>query len=190
MEESDATNAIRPVLRAVNAESGGGYRVVRKFTGGVRGAWLVRDRLHHDAVLKCISDVDWRARLSTAAKVVDEFRDRGGPAPLYLHYGYIEGVGTWSLQERLPGRSVKQLTGQLLTPVLHMNELQRQRGRPPPSGFNWADHVTREVLSDASGMETALRSHSRSTARVASSIREKAHQRLGCAYVQGRPGTW
>jgi hypothetical protein len=68
MEESDATNAIRPVLRAVNAESGGGYRVVRKFTGGVRGAWLVRDRLHHDAVLKCIWDVDWRARLSTAAK--------------------------------------------------------------------------------------------------------------------------
>jgi aminoglycoside phosphotransferase (APT) family kinase protein len=31
----------------------------------------------------------------------------------------------------------------------------------------------REVLSDASGMETALRSHSRSTARVASLIREK-----------------
>ena len=132
-----------------------------------------RDRLHHHAVLKCIWDVDWRTRLSTAAKVVDEFRDRGGPAPRYLHYGYIEGVGTWSLQERLPGRSVKQLTRQLLNQVLHMNELQRQRGRPPPSGFNWTDHVTREVLSDASGMETALRSHSRSTARVASLIRKK-----------------
>jgi aminoglycoside phosphotransferase len=168
-----SSNTIRPVLQAVNAQSGGGYRVVRKFTGGVWGAWLVRDRLGHDAVLKCIWDVDWRTRLSMAAAVVDEFRDRGGPAPRYLHYGYIDGMGTWSLQERLPGRSVKQLTGHLLGQVLHMNELQARAGRPPSSGFNWTEHVRREVLSDASGMETALRSHSRSTARVASVIREK-----------------
>jgi hypothetical protein len=67
-----------------------GVTVVRKFTGGVWGAWLVRDRLRHDAVLKCIWGVDWRPRLSTAAKVVDEFRDRGGPAPRYVHYGYRE----------------------------------------------------------------------------------------------------
>jgi hypothetical protein len=168
-----STTAIRPVLRAVDAETGGGYRVVRKFTGGIWGAWLVRDGLGHDAVFKCIWDVDWRPRLSTAAAVVDELRDRGGPAPRYLHYGYIDGVGTWSLQEWLPGRPVKQLTRHLLTQVLNMNELQGQRGRPPSSGFNWTDHVTREVLSDASGMETALRSHSRSTARVASLIRER-----------------
>jgi hypothetical protein len=168
-----AITTIRPVLQAVNAQSGGGYRVVRKFAGGAWGAWLVRDRHRHDAVLKCIWDVDWRTRLSTAARVVDELRDRGGPAPRYLHYGFVDGVGTWSLQERLPGRSVKQLTRHLLIQVLHMNELQAQRGRPPSSGFNWADHVTREVLSDASGMDTALRMHSCSTERVASSIRQK-----------------
>jgi hypothetical protein len=136
----DSWNSIEPVV-SVLRERGATYLPVKRLPGGAWGAWLVRNQNDDVAVLKCIWDSDWRSRLESARRVVDLLRARDAPVPRYLASGFDRQVGTWCLQEHLPGDRVEELDMSLVGEVLRFSDLQAGIGTKLSLAYNWSRQV-------------------------------------------------
>ena len=143
-----ADRSVKPVLAAVR-ERALEYSLVRKLPDGAWGAWLVVDGRGSHAVLKCVWDADWSHRLAGAARVVDALAARGARVPRYLLSGYEPGLGTWYVQEYVPGERVRTLTPALVADVIDFNALQAGLAKEAPGAFDWPARLARRLYDDA-----------------------------------------
>jgi hypothetical protein len=142
------------LLALVRRATGVDYRLGRRYPGGAWGAWLVVAPDGSRAVLKCVWDTDWRPRLETAIEVVERLRARGAPIPRFLASGYLDGTGTWYVQDHLDGTPARQLAPTLLAQVLEFIEGMADVA-PPDRSWSWSSEVER-VLAPGSDQTTIL----------------------------------
>jgi hypothetical protein len=146
-----ASRDIGPALAAVNQNGGSWELAGRLGRGAWGGAWRCRNAAGFVAVLKCVWDTDWRARLESASRAVDLLHVRGAPVPRFLSFGYATDVGTWSLQEMLGGSAVSLLDAGLAQDVIAFNSLQVDVDDASERLFDWCRYVGHKIAEDPAG---------------------------------------
>jgi hypothetical protein len=111
------------MLGAVSAQTGDGWRLVRRLVGGLNeSAHLVTGADGSAAVLK------WRAsdpeRLLGARDLVAAARAHGWPAPAWLACGSGPGGEAWVLQEFIDGRTPARLDDAVAEQMIEILGLQ------------------------------------------------------------------
>ena len=154
---------IDDVLSAVNQRRSGRLTLLRRYTDGEQGAYLVADPNGLRFVLKWKPGTDHLDQLRFARTTTTHLRRLRYPAPGYREIGAVLGGAYW-LQTVLTGKTMAHLTPALLTRLLALHELHRGRA-PAKSPEVWPDEVIRTVLVGGDGycLHDALREHSATT---------------------------
>ena len=178
------------VLAWVNTQHGTTYTLGPRFPVGDEGAWLVHDPTaapeNQDLVLKLEPDVQDIEPMRIMIRTLDLLRDRGYPAPRYVHAGIHPHppLGRYTLQRLIPGDEAPRIDDALAKQIIAINDLQAGLGPPElvPRG-GWRHFVIGPILEDQSGggaaKNRALRRHSPHTAAFFASLQDYVRAHAG-----------
>lgn len=139
-------DATEVVLRDVNAQTGAGWRLASRLTGGLLGgAWLVVDGTAR-AVLKWHDPASSVPRNPDAAAVVAYIRAGGYPTPAWLAHGATPVGISYSIQEHVRGEPVIRTDLAFAGRVIDLVRLQRTLA--PPTALSWTEAMRAHVFSD------------------------------------------
>jgi hypothetical protein len=142
------------MISAINAETGGCWRLVHRLAGGWNeGAYLVSRPDETRAVLK------WRAedaeRLLAARDLVAAARESGWPAPGWLACGRAPTGEAWVLQEFIDGSPPPLLDEAVAEQMIGI--LDVQAGLCTGAGGGWGEWAWGVVFDDWDGMRDRAR---------------------------------
>jgi hypothetical protein len=163
------------MLSAVNAQTGDGWRLGPRLTGGLNeGAHLVTRADRSTAVLK------WRAsdadRLLAARDLVAAARAQGWPTPAWLACGLGPGAEAWVLQEFIDGRTPGRLDEAVAEQMMEILCVQASLCSGASGG--WGEWAWGVVFDDWEGMRDRARSAMPGGQRIVSAVDTIA---AGCA---------
>ena len=160
MQELPPEWTVETVVALINQRHGLGLRLKETFKRGQFGAWLVCGPDGTEQVLKVRVDTDFRAQIAEMRRALQALSSRGYPVPRLFSSEYEPGLGTWYLQERLPGVDA-DLTPQVAEDLAVLTNKQVGLGGVlSPNAKNWTEHVNGVLFRDADGRLGRLRASS------------------------------
>ena len=162
-----ATVTLSQVVELIRDKRGLDLRAVGVFAGGEVGATDVRAEDGSRYVLKWWEGDEDSGR--TAAVLVERLRERGYPIPRFIVADDLGGV-TVMLQEFIAGRVTDEVSDEVITTLLSLNELQKGAGTA--ANADWTTYMTGSLLNGCDGYceHKPLREYDRRTAALLETI--------------------
>jgi aminoglycoside phosphotransferase (APT) family kinase protein len=141
------------------------YTAGDRYRIGEQGAYKLIDAERRRYVLKWQPGTGHLERALYARAVTAQLRQRGYPAPAYVHIGTALG-GTYSIQQALPGAPMQRVSLRHLPRILQLQALHAVQA--PPGPRDWPREVIQTVMQGGQGycLHSSLQQHSPETASM------------------------
>lgn len=168
LTEADVGHA-REVVKFINERHDTTVRVVGRFPRGEQGAFALADPGGARFVLKWRPNAQSLGRILEVQSLVRRLCDAGYPAPRYAAVGQYS-LGSYAVQEALPGAPAEEIDMSLLRDVFTLNALQERRASRADG--SWPARVIDEILFGGPGycLLDPMRDFSPTTARLLSAL--------------------
>ena len=137
---------VAQLVAAINAANGANFEVLSKMPVGTHGAWTVQDRTTGTKqVLKLVSKNDTTDHIRRTGECAG-LVNNGSRTAAYDLIGYMDELGSFYLQEFLPGVPAAKPTLELVRAMIKLNA--RQAGKGLGEGINHTQKVINILFED------------------------------------------
>lgn len=149
---------IAVLVNSINSSHGTRYELLGKMERGVNGAWLLKSEGGVKHILKLVAPNDTTAHIKLTACCAEIVNGPDARCPNYEQIGFTRDLGTWYIQEFLPGIPAPWPSLELVSQLIKLN--RRQAGRALGQGCNWSRTVREVVYADARQWRRNIAAHS------------------------------
>jgi len=149
-------NKVAALVAAINSAHGQDLELADKMPRGVNGAWTVVHRSSGlKEVLKLVHETDRTQQLLAAKECSRIVNSSMVSTPAFGLIGYFSDIGTFYLQQFLPGLPSPLPTHKLVVQLLELNN--RQESSCHQRGRNHYDLLQRTLWEDAQGWQKRIK---------------------------------
>jgi hypothetical protein len=146
MARPNATQ-IQALVDHINQAHSRDFTLIGKMERGVNGAWLVRSADGVQHILKHVKPDDVTAQIRCSAICASHINAPSSPTPQYELVGYNEEIGSWYVQEFLPGIPAPWPSRELVDQLISLNS--RQSGAAVTNSVvDWSQVIRTTLFGD------------------------------------------
>jgi hypothetical protein len=160
---------IAALVDAINGNHGTRYELLGKMERGVNGAWLLKSDGGVKHILKLVAPTDTTAHIKLTACCAEIVNGPDSRCPKYEQIGFTPDLGTWYIQEFLPGIPAPWPSLELVSQLIELN--RRQEGRSLGEGYNWSQTVREVLYADSRKWLQRIAAHSLEGAALVHRVR-------------------